>query len=188
VNRSLKLAAIALVALVFGMLTTTGTAQAATRHTVRMHDVAGSTLVGTWTLISDNQQGQLVIGSIDTQGNLTNSTAFGDPIMGTWDATTGAIRFIRISNGTTSGTGSGTGTGNTMASYEYYEGYLVSAQMTGSQQTGTSMLMLVGSFKSFGSSMNTGTGTGTGSGTGTGMTMVSEGGWYAMQAQAMPSA
>lgn len=206
-KHSLRLAGIAVVALVVGLLTTTGTAHAATRHTIRMHDVAGSSLVGTWTIVaSDNEQGQLVIGGVDAQGNLTNSTAFGDTIVGTWDSSAGTIYFIRQLNGSTTGTGNGnggngngtgsgngngtgagtgTGTSANMANYKMYAGYLVMSQTSGSQQSNNGTMMLVGSFESFGTSAGTGTGMGTGTGSGTGTTQVNVGGWYASQVQGM---
>src|SRR5579862_9014781 len=49
---------------------------------------------GTWAIFGDEEQGQLVITSVDNHGNLSG-TAFGTPIMGIFDANSGLIHFSR---------------------------------------------------------------------------------------------
>jgi hypothetical protein len=49
---------------------------------------------GTWSIFGNEEQGQMVITAVDSQGNLTG-TAFGDPITGAYHAPSGLIHFSR---------------------------------------------------------------------------------------------
>jgi hypothetical protein len=49
---------------------------------------------GTWQIYGTEEQGQLVISSVDNQGKLTG-TAFGDNITGSFHAASGVIHFAR---------------------------------------------------------------------------------------------
>jgi hypothetical protein len=49
---------------------------------------------GTWQIYGNEEQGQLVISSVDNQGKLTG-TAFGTEITGSYNASSGQIHFAR---------------------------------------------------------------------------------------------
>src|ERR1700674_5133378 len=49
---------------------------------------------GTWAIFGNGEQGELVITSVDGQGNLTG-TAFGAPITGVYHPWSGQIHFSR---------------------------------------------------------------------------------------------
>ena len=52
---------------------------------------------GTWQINANGFRGELVISSVDSQGNLSG-TVFGDPIVGFWDETSQKIIFARSLN------------------------------------------------------------------------------------------
>jgi hypothetical protein len=52
---------------------------------------------GTWQINGNGFRGELVISSVDPQGNLSG-TVFGDPIVGFWDETSQKIIFARSLN------------------------------------------------------------------------------------------
>jgi len=67
---------------------------------------------GTWSINANSFGGQLVINSVDAQGNLTG-TVYGQSIVGFWDGVSNKITFIRVPS-------------NPAASsqYQIYTGYL----------------------------------------------------------------
>jgi hypothetical protein len=70
--------------------------------------------IGDWAINGNGFQGKLVIKQIDTQGNLVNSTAFGNKIVGFWDEASRKITFVRAVTPTDP------------ASFQVYTGYLMS--------------------------------------------------------------
>jgi hypothetical protein len=52
---------------------------------------------GTWQVNANGFRAELVISSVDSQGNLSG-TVFGDPIVGFWDETSQKIIFARSLN------------------------------------------------------------------------------------------
>lgn len=52
---------------------------------------------GTWQINANGYRGELVISSVDAQGNLSG-TIFGDPIVGFWNETAQEIIFARGQN------------------------------------------------------------------------------------------
>jgi hypothetical protein len=54
--------------------------------------------VGTWQINANGFRGDLVISSVDPQGNLTG-TIFGDPVVGFWNETAQKIIFARSTGG-----------------------------------------------------------------------------------------
>ena len=54
---------------------------------------------GTWQINANGHRGDLVISSVDAQGNLSG-TVFGDPIVGFWNEGSQKITFARSQNAT----------------------------------------------------------------------------------------
>ncbi len=52
-------------------------------------------LTGTWNMNGNGYQGQLIVTSVDAQGNL-NGTVYNNPIQGFWDESSQKITFMRI--------------------------------------------------------------------------------------------
>jgi hypothetical protein len=54
--------------------------------------------LGTWDVIANGYSGYLVIGSVDSSGDLVDATFFGNPVEGFWSALENKITFIRLIN------------------------------------------------------------------------------------------
>jgi hypothetical protein len=72
-----------------------------------------SLITGNWKLNANGYPGTLTITAIDTNGNLTSSTAFGNKIIGFWDEDGRKITFIRVMNE------------NDPSTFQIYTGYLM---------------------------------------------------------------
>lgn len=86
---------------------------------------------GPWHINGNGYSGLLWIEGVDSQGNLiSNSSVYGNPIMGFWDEPSQKLTFMRVINP------------GDPSTFQIYTGYLMTSQADGS-------LAFAGSFEAF---------------------------------------